>query len=187
MTAGPSGRSAASRTGPAAREAVALGDASRAVGATQEGRRHLLLVASTGGHLAQLLALRPWWEHHRRTWVTFDKADARSTLAGEHVVNAFHPTTRNVANAARNLGLAIRLLPRLRPDLVVSTGAGLAVPFFGVARALGMPTIYLEVYDRVDSQTLTGRMCRPLASAFCVQWPDQLPLYPGSEIVGTLL
>lgn len=147
----------------------------------------LLLVASTGGHLAQLLALRPWWEQHPRTWVTFDKADARSALRGEQVVHAFHPTTRNLPNAARNLGLAARLLPRLRPSLVVSTGAGLAVPFFGVARALGIPTVYLEVYDRVDSTTMTGRLCRPLATAFCVQWPDQLELYPGSELVGTLL
>lgn len=148
---------------------------------------HVLLVASTGGHLAQLMALRPWWEQHRRTWVTFDKADARSALRGEEVVHAFHPTTRNLPNAARNLGLAARLLPRLRPSLVVSTGAGLAVPFFGVARALAIPTVYLEVYDRVDSTTMTGRLCRPLATAFCVQWPDQLKLYPGAELVGTLL
>jgi UDP-N-acetylglucosamine:LPS N-acetylglucosamine transferase len=148
---------------------------------------HVLLVASTGGHLAQLLALRPWWEQHRRTWVTFDKADARSTLAGEQVVFAFHPTTRNLPNAARNLKLAAGLVPRMRPDLVVSTGAGLAAPFFAVARALRIPSVYLEVYDRVDSRTMTGRMCRPLSSAFCVQWPDQLPLYPGSELVGTML
>ena len=148
---------------------------------------HLLLVASTGGHLAQLLALRPWWEQYPRTWVTFDKADARSTLQGETVVPAFFPTTRNLPNAVRNLGVAARLVPRLKPSLLVSTGAGLAVPFFAVARALGIPSIYLEVYDRVDSTTMTGRMCRPLATAFCVQWPEQLELYPGAELVGTLL
>jgi len=147
----------------------------------------LLLVASSGGHLAQLFALRPWWEHHPRTWVTFDKPDARSILEGETLVPAFHPTTRNLGNAARNLGLAVKLLPQVRPSLVVSTGAGLAVPFFAVARAMGIPSVYLEVYDRVDSTTMTGRLCRPLATAFCVQWPDQLELYPGSELVGNAL
>ena len=154
------------------------------------GRRdepHVLFVASTGGHLAQLMALRPWWEQYQRTWVTFDKSDARSALQDEQVVHAFHPTTRNLLNGVRNLSLAARLLPRLRPSVVVSTGAGLAVPFFGVARALGIPTVYLEVYDRVDSTTMTGRLCRPLATAFFVQWPDQLQLYPGSELVGPLL
>ena len=70
---------------------------------------------------------------------------------------------------------------------MVSTGAGLAVPFFAVARRHRIPTLYLEVYDRIDSATLTGRMCRPLASAFCVQWPEQLVLYPGAETVGAVL
>lgn len=148
---------------------------------------HVLLVASTGGHLAQLLVLRPWWEQHRRTWVTFDKADARSTLAGEDVVHAFHPTTRNIGNALRNLRLANTVLRERRPDLVVSTGAGVAVPFFAIAKSLGIATLYLEVYDRVDSATLTGRLCRPLSSAFCVQWPAQLERYAGAEVVGRLL
>ena len=150
-------------------------------------RQHVLLVGSSGGHLAQLLVLRPWWERYRRTWVTFDKADARSTLEGEDVVYAFHPTTRNAANAMRNLQLASSVLRDRRPNLVISTGAGVAVPFFAIAKSLGIPTIYLEVYDRVDSSTLTGQLCRPLASAFCVQWPNQLRRYAGAEVVGRLL
>jgi UDP-N-acetylglucosamine:LPS N-acetylglucosamine transferase len=148
---------------------------------------HVLLVASTGGHLAQLLELRPWWSQLRRTWVTFDKADARSSLVDEDVIYAHHPTTRNIPNALRNLALAERVMRTRRPDLVVSTGAGVALPMFVAARQRGIPTMYLEVYDRVESRTLTGRMCRPLSSAFCVQWHEQEKLYPGSEFVGAVL
>lgn len=150
-------------------------------------RHHLMFVASTGGHLAQLLQLRCWWENHERTWVTFDKADARSTLQGERVISAFHPTTRHLGNLARNTVLARRVLKDHHPDVVISTGAGVALPFFAAARAARIPTVYLEVYDRVDSATLTGRLCRPLSSAFCVQWPDQVRLYAGSERVGMVL
>lgn len=150
-------------------------------------RHHLLFVASTGGHLAQLLQLRPWWKDHDRTWVTFDKPDARSTLEGERVVHAYHPTTRHLGNLARNATLARSVLGSLRPDAVLSTGAGVALPFVLLARAKGIPTVYLEVYDRVDSVTLTGRLCRPFSSAFCVQWPEQVALYPGSEPVGRVL
>ncbi|WP_245580237.1 PssD/Cps14F family polysaccharide biosynthesis glycosyltransferase [Arthrobacter castelli] len=149
--------------------------------------RHVLLIASTGGHLAQLLELKPWWQMYRRTWVTFDKADARSALTNEEVVFAHHPTTRNAKNAVLNFFLAVRFLLRNRPSLVVSTGAGVALPFFIVARLFNVPTIYLEVFDRVDTHTLSGLLCRPLASAFCVQWPSQQDLYPGSECIGTLL
>jgi UDP-N-acetylglucosamine:LPS N-acetylglucosamine transferase len=145
------------------------------------------LVASTGGHLAQLLELRPWWSQHSRTWVTFDKADARSSLVGEDVVYAHHPTTRNVPNALRNLVLAQKVMRSRRPDLVVSTGAGVALPMLVAARQRGIPTMYLEVYDRVESRTLTGRMCRPLSSEFCVQWQEQELLYPGAQLVGAVL
>jgi UDP-N-acetylglucosamine:LPS N-acetylglucosamine transferase len=148
---------------------------------------HVLLVSSSGGHLAQLLALRPWWEQRSRSWVTFDTPDARSQLAGESVVWAYFPTTRNIPNLIRNTALAMRTVPRLNPDVVVSTGAGVAVPFFAMARLLGIPTVYIEVFDRLETRTVTGRLCRPMADLFCVQWEQQVPLYRGSRVIGTLM
>lgn len=146
----------------------------------------VLFVSSSGGHLAQLLQLRPWWGDHERRWVTFDLPDARSKLEGEVLIPAHFPTTRNVINLARNTPLARRVLKDFRPDVVVSNGAGVALPFFAVARLMGIPTVYLEVYDRVDSRTLTGRLVRPFTSRFCVQWPEQQGLYPGSVLTGPL-
>ncbi|RKS71323.1 oligosaccharide biosynthesis protein Alg14 [Motilibacter peucedani] len=148
---------------------------------------HLLLVASSGGHLAQLLALRSWWQEFPRTWVTFDTEDARSQLAGEDIVFAKHPTTRNVKNLLRNSVIAAKLMRDVRPTMIVSTGAAVAFPFFLYAKGMHVPTVYLEVFDRVDSRTLTGRLCRPLASEFLVQWEQQRALYKGSRVIGTLL
>jgi beta-1,4-N-acetylglucosaminyltransferase len=147
----------------------------------------VLLVCSSGGHLAQLHRLAPWWRRHERRWVTFDSADARSLLAEEEVSWAFHPTTRNVRNLLRNLRLAWSLIPRYRPDLVVSSGAGVAVPFFWVARLRGIRTAYLEVFDRIDSRTVTGRLCKPVTDLFLVQWEDQRELYGDSVVVGKVL
>jgi len=147
----------------------------------------VLFVCSSGGHLAQLHALQPWWRDHDRAWVTFEKPDAVSLLAGEQVWWAHHPTTRNVSNVARNLALASRVLRHHRPDVVVSNGAGVALPFFVLARQRGIQTAYLEVYDRVDSPTLTGRLCRPFTDLFCVQWPEQQPFYRGSVVIGPVL
>lgn len=147
----------------------------------------IVLAASAGGHLRQLQILEPWWRAHERHWVTFDKADAVSMLAEEHTSWAFHPTTRNVPNLIRNFGVAWRVLRAFRPDVVVSTGAAIAVPFFVLAKLFGVRTVFLEVYDRIDSPTLTGRLCRPLADLFLVQWPEQQRLYKGSTLVGQLL
>ncbi|MGH9246808.1 MAG: UDP-N-acetylglucosamine--LPS N-acetylglucosamine transferase [Acidimicrobiales bacterium] len=147
-------------------------------------RYRVLLVCSSGGHAAQLVRLRPWWERHERTWVSFDTPDVASLLAGEHVIHAFHPTTRNIPNLLRNLSLSIKVLRRERPDVIVSDGAGLAVPFFWVGRLLGCRTVYLEVYDRVSSPTMTGRLCQPVTDLFLVQWREQLGHYRGAQLAG---
>lgn len=147
----------------------------------------VLLASSTGGHLGQLAALRPWWVEHERHWITFDKPDARSMLAGETISWAYHPTTRNLGNLIRNFGVAWKALRSFRPEVVVSTGAAVAVPVFYLARLMGIRTVYVEVYDRIDSATLTGRLCRPVSDLFLVQWDEQLKLYPNALMIGQLL
>lgn len=147
----------------------------------------LLLVGSSGGHLAQLLALRPWYESRRRCWVTFDTPEAVSLLVGEDLVPAHHPTTRNVPNLLRNAVLAWRVLRERRIEAVVTTGAGVALPFVVLARVWRIPTVYIEVYDRIDTPTLTARLCRPFLSAMLVQWDEQRRHYPEATVVGTLL
>jgi UDP-N-acetylglucosamine:LPS N-acetylglucosamine transferase len=145
-----------------------------------------MLVCSSGGHLLQLHRLKPWWVKRERVWVTFDMPDSRSLLAGEDVRWAYYPTTRNAVNLVRNLALAWRLLRRDRPSVIVSTGAGVAFPFFLVARLLRIKTVYVEVYDRIDVPTLTGRLCHPLASRFLLQWEAQKRFYPRGEVIGRL-
>ncbi len=146
----------------------------------------VLLVSSAGGHLDHLTVLQPWWSRHTRLWVTFDKADARSVLANEHVVWAHHPTTRNIPNLLRNFVVAWRTLRQFRPDVIVTTGAGVAFPFFVLAKVMRIRTVYLEVYDRMESPTVTGRLCRPLSDLFVVQWESQRHLYRDTVLVGQL-
>jgi UDP-N-acetylglucosamine:LPS N-acetylglucosamine transferase len=147
----------------------------------------VLLVGSSGGHLAQLRALATLWPRENRHWVTFDTADAVSQLVAEDVTWAHHPTTRNIPNLMRNTGQARQVIRQQRPDVIVSTGAAVAYPYFVLGKTQGIPTVYVEVYDRIDSRTLTGRLCRPFSTLFCVQWEEQRHLYPGSVVVGPLL
>lgn len=147
----------------------------------------MLLVASTGGHLTQLLLLEDLWRKHERHWVTFEKQDAVSSLAGETVSWAHHPTTRNLPNAWRNLRLAHRVVDRFRPDVVISSGAGVAFPFFLVARSRRVRTVYVEVFDRIEHPTLTGSLCYPLTDLFALQWLEQKRQYPDGKVIGWLV
>jgi UDP-N-acetylglucosamine:LPS N-acetylglucosamine transferase len=143
-----------------------------------------LLVASAGGHLQQLVWMAPWWRSHDRVWVTFDTPDARGMLAGERIVPAAHPTNRAPGNALRNLQLARRVLADERPDVVVSTGAGVAVPFLLAARAAGVATVFVEPYDRVDGPSLTGRLVGRVVDCVVLQRREQLAFHPGGVLLG---
>ena len=144
----------------------------------------VLLVCSSGGHLSQLMCLQSWWQEQETCWVTFQTEDAVSKLEGEDVVWAHHPTTRNVPNLIRNTRLAWQVMSRFHPDVVITTGAGVAVPFFWLRKFFGAQSVYLEVFDRIDSRTLTGRLCAPVTDLFLVQWPEQQQLYPESVLLG---
>jgi UDP-N-acetylglucosamine:LPS N-acetylglucosamine transferase len=133
----------------------------------------LLLVASSGGHLYELFCLREFWKDKPRIWVTFPTADAQYLLADEERVHwAAFPTTKNVPNLLRNLVLAFRLLVRERPGMILSTGAGVAAPFFWIGRLLGVPSVYVESIARITDLSLTGRLVKPFATRVLVQWPE---------------
>jgi beta-1,4-N-acetylglucosaminyltransferase len=147
----------------------------------------LCLVCSSGGHLFQLHILKKWWQKHERFWVTFKIIDALSQLEKEKVYWAYFPTTRDIKNLIRNLFLAIKILFKERPEIIVSTGAAVAVPFFYIGKLLGSKLIFIEVYDRINLPTLTGKLVYPITDAFILQWEEQKEFYPKGKVIGQLL
>jgi beta-1,4-N-acetylglucosaminyltransferase len=141
------------------------------------------LVCSAGGHLAQLWALRAWWSGVDRFWVCLDKPDARERLAGERVYWVRGPTNRSVARAVRNAFYAAGVLAKERPDVLVSNGAAVAVPFFAVGRAIGSGLVWIEVPDRIYGPSLTGRLVRRWVDRVVVPDPAQIAAYPGAVVV----
>lgn len=144
----------------------------------------LLLVCSSGGHLLQLCALREAWEGLDRAWVSFDKSDVRSLLAGERVIHAHGPTNRNLGNLLRNGILAVKLIRDMRPRAVLTTGAGVAVPFAWVARLYGARVVYVESMTRIEGPSLSMRMIAPVASRLYVQWPELAPRVRRARFAG---
>lgn len=147
----------------------------------------ILIACSSGGHLTQALALRDWWGQHERCWATFPVEDARSRLSRERVYEVHYPTVRNLPNLIRNFVLARRVLASERPDIVFSTGAAIALPFFCQARFFGARTVYLEPVDRIFMPGLSGRLVYPFTDEFLVQWESLREAYPGSRVVGIVL
>ncbi|MCD8117255.1 MAG: UDP-N-acetylglucosamine--LPS N-acetylglucosamine transferase [Oscillospiraceae bacterium] len=144
------------------------------------------LVGSSGGHLTHLYMLKPFWEDKERFWVTFDKEDARSLLKDEVMYPCYYPTNRNFKNLVRNTFVAIKVLRKEKPDLVISSGAAVAVPFFYLAKLMGKKCIYIEVFDRIDRPTLTGKLVYPIADKFVIQWEEMKAVYPKAINLGSI-
>ena len=148
----------------------------------------LLLVCSSGGHLFEMFCLRDFWQDKERAWVSFPTSDAQHLLAEEAEVHwAAYPTVRNVPNLLRNLRLAWRLLRDRRPDLILTTGSGVAAPFFWIARMRGIPAVFVESITRINELSLTARLVRPFATRMLVQWPELVEKYPGVEHHGRIV
>ena len=151
------------------------------------GRAELLLACSSGGHLMQLMALRPAWHDLDRVWVTFDKSDVHSLLRDEAVVFAYGPTNRSLWNLVRNLILAWRVIGRVRPRVVLTTGAGVAVPFAWVGRLRGARVLFVESLTRIEGPSMSCRMIAPVAERVYVQWPELAERYPRAVYRGAVV
>jgi UDP-N-acetylglucosamine:LPS N-acetylglucosamine transferase len=144
------------------------------------------LVGSSGGHLTHLYMLQPFWQDKEHFWVTFDKEDARSVLEGEKIYPCHFPTNRNIKNLIRNTVVAWKVLRKERPDFIISSGAAVAVPFFYLGKLMKAKLIYIEVIDRIDKPTMTGKMVYPIVDRFIVQWEEQKGVYPKAINLGSI-
>lgn len=143
-----------------------------------------LLVASTGGHLAELHDLVPRLGVQERRWVTFDSPQSRSLLDGEDVVHVPPATSRDLVGAVKDLVIARRMFRRHRYERVISTGASVAMSFFVPATAAGVECSYIESATRTDGPSLTGRMAAHLPRTHMYtqyrSWADETWRYGGS-------
>jgi UDP-N-acetylglucosamine--N-acetylmuramyl-(pentapeptide) pyrophosphoryl-undecaprenol N-acetylglucosamine transferase len=138
----------------------------------------VLLVCSTGGHLAELhrLADRLDVVGNDRLWVTFDTPQARSLLQKEDRLFVNYTRPRDLTHTLANTVEALRLIRRERFSAVISTGAAIALSFLPLARAMGCRTVYIESATRTTGPSLTGRMlqCLPGVQKFTQHdsWAD---------------
>lgn len=144
----------------------------------------ILIACSSGIHLDQALALRPWWERHERIWVTPATDHARAGLKGERVIEW---TDGSLLRQARGASFARKVLREYRPDIVFSTGASVAVPFMAQSHAHGARNVFMESADRIDKPSATGRLVQPFVDEYLTQWETLAERMPRATAVGLVL
>lgn len=141
-------------------------------------------ICSGGGHLTELkMVLR-----HLPPCVavlTEEEAAARNSDGDLKLLPLCDPH-RSFWKFCRNTWQALRYLVHLRPSIVVSTGAGMALPFFLLARVCGTTCIFIETGARLSTPSATGRLLYHFSHLFIVQKSELLRFYRKASVASIL-
>ena len=132
----------------------------------------ILVVCSAGGHYSACKRFKGFFDSYPHIWVTFKTITATTELSKERTYWAFHPTNRNIWNLLRNLGLSLFIILKHNPKLILTTGAGVSVPFVLIGKLLMKKTIFIESITRSSKLSLSAKLCLPFLDKCIVQWPN---------------
>lgn len=141
-------------------------------------RTKILVIASGGGHfkeaihIASKLPVKP-------VFVSY-KASHLDHIKDEMDLHYLMHPRRNLLRLMVNFFQALVLLFKLKPRIVISTGADVAVPLCLLCRLFGAKLIFVESCSNVFTPTLTARILYPFANLFIVQWKEMQKLFPKS-------
>jgi UDP-N-acetylglucosamine:LPS N-acetylglucosamine transferase len=132
--------------------------------------RRVLAVASGGGHWVQLMRLRPAFDGADVHYVTVDPTvrDMVSPAPVYLYPDANKDTKLRLIASA--LTLAIIVL-RVRPHVVISTGAAGGYLAIRIARLIGARTVFIDSIANTRQLSVSGRLAQRAADLVLSQWP----------------
>lgn len=143
------------------------------------------IVSSCGGHLTEVRALMTAYARYEHFYVLNDRVLLPHDMKGK---------TYFIAHSERDWRLLVNLweaywiLRRERPHVLLSTGAGPAVPFALIGRYwFGCKVIYVETITRIHSPSMTGKIMYRLAHDFFYQWESLARYFPRGRLGGPLV
>lgn len=154
----------------------------------RNGKPLICLACSAGGHLRELqLAIGNLADLYPCYWLTLRTPATAAFMADkEHVfLTNFQPTKwwTLFANAVQALGWVLRK----RPDVIVTTGAGVVVPtVYFAKKLLGTKIIFINSAADVTHASRTPVWIKKHADLFLVQWEEMKQVFPDAVCCGVL-
>jgi beta-1,4-N-acetylglucosaminyltransferase len=150
----------------------------------------LCVGASSGGHMTELsalLELQDCWPVTPKVYVTTMEITLGALPAGttSHVIGECdrHSPIRALGTLIRSL----RISRRERPDVVITTGSLPLAIFSLTCKLFGTKIIWIDSVSQVSRISLSGRLVKPFADLFFVQWPELANVYADVQYEGELI
>lgn len=154
----------------------------------KEINKKVMFISSVGGHLTQLLELKPLFSQYNYVLIT-EKTDVTVPLKEKYKIQYLKYGSRKyivkyLFVAIFNVLKSIYLFIIHDPDVIVTTGTHTAVPMCYIGWLTGKKVIYIESFAKRTNPTLTGKIVYPIATVFVVQWESMLKCYPKAQYWG---
>lgn len=151
--------------------------------------KKVVFISSTGGHLNELLQLKPLMVEYD-SYIITEKTKSNLSLKDkfDKVYYLIYGTKKNLFTYffkfALNILKSFILFIKIRPKAVVTTGTHTAIPMCYIAKLFKCKVIYIETFANSKSKTVAGKLVYPIADTFIVQWESMLELYPKAILGG---
>ena len=146
-------------------------------------RKRVLFISSTGGHLTELLELKELFKKYEYAIVT-EKTASTLSLKEKYknvhylIYGTKHHMLSYIWKTPVNIIKSLYLYFKIRPKVIITTGAHTAVWMCYIGKLFRSKIIYIETLANMKTKTLSGKLIYPIANKFIVQWEDMLKLYP---------
>ena len=150
--------------------------------------KKVLFISSTGGHLNELLQLKKTMKKYD-SYIITEKTKSTIGLKKEFKNISFlkYGTKSHLSYIyifPFNCILSLIYFLRIRPSVVVTTGAHTGVFMCYIAKLFRKKVIYIETFANIHTKSMSGKLVYPIADMFIVQWESMLKLYPNAVYGG---
>ncbi|MEM5830888.1 MAG: PssD/Cps14F family polysaccharide biosynthesis glycosyltransferase [Candidatus Aenigmatarchaeota archaeon] len=146
----------------------------------------ICIACSAGGHLVEASRFLPIIKKYEYFFVTFRKKQSEDLLKSEKKYFIINPK-RNLFKLFINFLQSLRIWMKEKPKIIISTGAGAALPMCLVGKFFGSKIIFVETLAAVFKPSLSGRLIYPISDLFIVQWKQNLKFYKKAIYGGNLI
>lgn len=153
-------------------------------------RKKVLFISSLGGHLTQLLQLKPLFAEYDYHIIT-EKSIITEDLSQQYQMSFLMYGARNylfryIFKFTYNMFKSLYYFFREKPDVIVTTGAHTAVPMCYIAKLFGKKVVFIESFAKTSTPTISGKLVYPIADLFIIQWEEMRKHYPKAVYGGSI-
>ncbi|MED4618012.1 polysaccharide biosynthesis protein [Priestia megaterium] len=154
----------------------------------KQKKKKVCLISSSGGHLEQIKQLKEITARYDYFYVVTRTKATEAMKQKKYIVSDLIRTNKFVScvRMAKMMIEQFRIFLKERPDVIITTGAAVAIPMCVIGKIFKRKVIYIESFARINTPNKTGQLIYKFADLFIIQWEELEKHYPKAVYGGSI-